>query len=93
MTALYILASTVRIFLGVVYFALFVRAILSWFIMDNGNVIMTVLGVLTEPFVAPIRFLLSHFRFVQESPLDISYLVAFLVLIVLQNVLPVPAMP
>ena len=93
MTALYILASTVRIFLGVVYFAMLVRAILSWFIMDNGNVIMTVLGVLTEPFVAPIRFLLSHFRFVQESPLDISYLVAILVLIVLQYVLPVPAMP
>ena len=93
MAVLYIIASTVRVFLGVVCIAMFLRAILSWFFMDNGNLIMSLLGIVTEPFVAPVRYLLSHFRFVQESPIDISYMVAILVLIVLQNVLPVPAMP
>ena len=90
MVILYILAQTIRLFLSLVYFAMFIRAILSWFIAEDGNVVMAILMFITEPFIVPVRFLLSRFRFVNECPIDISYMVAFGLIILLQAFLPVP---
>lgn len=78
--------------LGLVETAMLVRAVLSWFIMEEGNVFMTVLVFVTEPFITPLRFLLSRFRFVNECPIDIPYMATFFVLSFLQLFLPVPTL-
>ena len=92
MAILYIFAQTINLFLSLVYFAMFLRAILSWFMPEDGNAFMGMLVFITEIFVAPVRFFLSRFRFVNECPLDISYMAAFLLLMVLQMALPVPTL-
>lgn len=87
-TALYLLASTIRILLQVLYFSMFLRAILSWFVMDD-NPVVAVLTVLTEPIIVPVRLFLQRFRFVRECPIDLSFLAAFLLLSAVQSALPV----
>ena len=92
MVVLYILAQTVNLFLGLVYFAMAARAILSWFIPEDGSVFMGILVFITEIFISPVRFLLSRFRFVSECPIDISYMAAFFLLMIIRMALPIPTL-
>ena len=93
MLLLYLFACTVRVALSAVHIAMFARAIVSLFVMGEENRLTVFLSMITEPFIVPIRFLLSRFRFVQESPIDISFTVAFVVIVLLQFILPVPTLP
>ena len=92
MVALYILARTGQILLGLIYSAMFLRAILSWFIHDEESVVMGLLAFVTEPVVAPVRGFLMRFRFIRECPIDLSFMVAFMLIFFLQQILPVPTL-
>ena len=83
-----IVSRTVLALLSLVEMAMFIRAILSFFSPEEG-VVAHFLALITEPFIAPIRFVLMRFRFVQESPIDLSFFAAFLLISLLQMVLPV----
>lgn len=93
MEALYIFAQTVRLFLSVTYFAMFARAILSWFDTGEGGVISALsafTAMLTEPLILPVRMILSRFSFVERCPFDLSFMATFFLLVIVQAVLPVP---
>jgi len=62
-----------------------VRAILSWFPNLNGGKFSYFLYQLTEPLIIPVRKLISKTS-IGNSMIDISFLVAFLILFVVQNV-------
>ena len=56
-----------------------VRAVLSWVIQPgNENRFVMVLVAMTEFVVAPVRSFLDRFEFAHRVPLDISFLVAFI---------------
>ena len=63
-------------------FALVGRAILSWFDPYARWPISRVLTDITEPFVAPIRQVVPR-----VGMIDLSFLVAFILLMVLRNLL------
>ncbi len=86
---LYVIARTAQLLLGLVELAMFLRAILSWFIADEDNRFMIFLFAVTEPFILPIRVICSRFRALNESPIDISFFIAFLVISLLNSLLPV----
>lgn len=90
MAFLYVIAMAVRIFLGVLSLALLLRAVLSFFIFDEESLLLSLLGMITEPFIAPVRALLSRFSFVAECPLDISFFVVALGVSLLEMLLPIP---
>ncbi len=92
MIILYLLAITVRTFLSLLSLCMFLRAILSWFIMGDGSPIMAALHLVTEPFIAPVRVLLSRSRLFSEIPIDISFLIVFLFISILESVLPIPVL-
>ncbi len=72
-------------FLSVIETAIMLRWILSWFI-DPYSRIIQLLAAVTEPFVAPIRALLS--RFMGDMPMiDFSPMLAMLLIGVLKQVL------
>lgn len=87
MQVLYVFAMTVGLLLRVLYFAMFLYAILSWFIADD-HPIMGILAVVTAPVVVPVRALLSRIPALERLPIDISFLVAFLLLVLVMNALP-----
>ena len=62
-----------------------VRAILSWFPNFNGGKFSYFLYELTEPLINPVRKLLSKTS-IGNSMIDISFLVTFLVLFLIQDV-------
>ena len=70
-----------------VYELLFIaRAILSWFPMMSMGGISDFLYTMTEPIVAPIRNVLWKIPFLQGLPIDLSFLVVFLLIEVLYNI-------
>ncbi|MBP3437681.1 MAG: YggT family protein [Clostridia bacterium] len=93
MYLLYLIAKIVHILLTLVLDAMFFRAILSWFDRGEGGFISTLHGFLalvTEPFILPVRWLLSRFPSIETLPVDISFFVTFLLLSLLSVILPVP---
>ena len=55
-----IIGKGVYYFLTVIFYAILIRSLLSWFV-DPFSRVMSFLSVMVEPFVAPVRNLLSRF--------------------------------
>ena len=81
----------------VIYFALyliklisicmFIRAILSWFNVNANNPIIKFLYVVTEPAIVPLRKLFQKMNWFQNTPLDISFAMTYLVIFVLELII------
>ena len=88
MEFLYLIAKVIDILLGVIYFAMFLRVILSIFVgPENRLHLLCVL--ITEPFVVPFRLLLAKLKIAQDIPIDISFMVAYLALFLVRLLLPI----
>lgn len=85
---LYVIARTVQLLLGFLELAMFLRAILSWFITDDENRLMVFLYAVTEPIILPIRVLCSKIQALDESPLDVPFFITMLLLTLLNGLLP-----
>ncbi|MBQ1258183.1 MAG: YggT family protein [Clostridia bacterium] len=79
-----VIGTGILYFLSVIETVILLRAILSWFI-DPYSRIMQILYAVTEPFIAPIRAVLS--RFMGDMPMmDFSPLIAMLLISALKQV-------
>jgi len=74
------------ILLRVYSFVIFGRIILSWFVQPN-NSIMQFLIFLTEPILAPIRKMLEPLMRRSSIPLDLSPIIAYLLISVIITIL------
>lgn len=77
--ALVLLQNTVHAILFIVQLAMLLRAILSWFIMDS-NRFTDLLFTITEPFIYPVKKLFERMNWFQNSPIDISFMVSYLII-------------
>ena len=71
-----VIKSVVLVFLTVIQFAMLIRAVLSWFVMGGGKFI-NFLYAITEPFILPVRSLFEKMNWLQNSPIDFSFLVTY----------------
>ena len=81
------LKYTVITLLYAMQFLMFGRAIFSWFSPDEDNKIAQFLFFVTEPFVYPVRKLLQRFNFFNSMPIDMSFMVVMIILIICTSVL------
>lgn len=81
----------VHIMLTVMQFMMFGRAIMSWFAQDDENKIARFLFVVTEPVVAPVRAFISKIEYFNRFPVDISFIVTILMLMIVRMILPHPS--
>lgn len=88
-SVLYILARVAQIALGFAEVAMLLRAILSWFIMDDENPFMGFLYAVTEPFCLPARAVCDKFEVFDEIPIDAPFFITMLALSLLNTFLPV----
>lgn len=88
-TIFYILAKCVQVVLDVVSLAMMVRAIMPIFadVEESGFYALTV--AVTEPFVAPVRFIFAKLNIGQDMPIDIGFFATYLILWVLGMFLPI----
>ena len=84
-----LVVGTASALLGVVQLCMLVRAILSWFPVSESNPILTFTHMVTEPVIRPIRALFERMNWFQNMPIDISFLVAYLLLTLLEGLLGV----
>ncbi|MEE1116509.1 MAG: YggT family protein [Clostridia bacterium] len=76
---IYVVMQTVIVFLEVLQFAMLIRAIISWLPIGEGK-FADFLYAFTEPVIIPIRMLFDKMGWFQNSPLDISFMVTYLLL-------------
>lgn len=79
----YVVASLLRI----LQFLFFARAIMSWFMQGSGSQIYEFLSLVTEPIIQPFRSLLSRVEALRSCPFDLAFMLAFFVLIALEQML------
>ena len=85
-TALTVVADVVVLLLSAIQLAMLVRAILSWFPIDSNRFIDFLYGI-TEPFIVPIRALFQRLNWFQSLPIDVSFMVAYLLLSIISMLL------
>lgn len=88
-TIFYILAKTVQLVLDLVSFAMVIRMLLPIFFDAEGNKLYIIACVISEPFIAPVRYVMVKLNIGQGSPFDWSFFVTYIILWVLSAILPV----
>ncbi|MCL2813053.1 MAG: YggT family protein [Oscillospiraceae bacterium] len=82
-----VVANSVVALLYALQFLMFGRAVMSWFSPDEDNKLAQFLFAATEPLVYPIRQLLNKSDFFSNMPIDMSFVVAMVVLMVCTTLL------
>lgn len=77
-----VVRGTVCLLLSAIQLAMMVRAILSWFPIEP-NKLTHFLDVVTEPVIYPIRKLFEKMNWFQNIPIDMSFMVTFMILSIL----------
>jgi YggT family protein len=77
-----ILHIVVSYLIGAIILAMLIRAIASWFRIDERYAIIRFLARLTDPFIVPLRRIVKPI-----GVIDLSYLIAWFMLITLQYLL------
>ena len=73
--------------LDVVLTMMFLRVILSWFMLGEENRIMFFLYSMTEPIVLPVRILLDKLGWFRSIPIDMSFFFTYILLSIIRTVL------
>lgn len=76
----YIFAGLVSALLSILELAMMLRAILSWIPPVSESAFYGFVCMVTEPIVAPIRALFDRLGWFANSPIDVSFLVAYFLL-------------
>lgn len=87
---LYILAKTVALILSAISFAMLLRVVIPLFVQEpESNRFYVFVFVLTELFLTPVRFILDKLGIGKNSPFDMSFIIGYLLLIIIESALPV----
>lgn len=81
----WILYRAVRIIFGVLELAILVRAFISWLPVPRGHRLVRLLYQITEPVLAPIRSLIQRSSFGHNMILDISPIIALILLAIVRT--------
>ncbi|MCR5262249.1 MAG: YggT family protein [Clostridiales bacterium] len=88
MTAIiHIFEQTVYILLWAMEILMFLRALSSWIIADDDSPFVEFLYSVTEPMIFPVRKLLDGFGALKDLPIDLSFIVTFILLSVVRMLL------
>lgn len=74
--------------LVVLQILMFARAIMSWIMADEDNAFIKFVNTVTDPIIIPVRMVLEKIEFIRNMPIDISFFVAYILLVIIQNILP-----
>lgn len=86
---IYIVVTVAYVLIIAEQLCMFLRAILSWFIQDEDNVLMNFLYYITEPVITPVRMILYRlFPTLEEFPVDIAFSVTLILLLLIELLLP-----
>lgn len=62
-------ARVVQVLFQLLYWAILIRVLLSWFVQDHSHPLVRILDDITEPILAPIRRALPRGGMIDFSPI------------------------
>ncbi len=83
-----IAAKLIALTLSIVSFSMTARVILALLGIDEGK-FYAFLFFITEPFIIPVRFFLVKFNLLQNSPIDWSFTISYMLIYLVQMTLPI----
>jgi uncharacterized protein YggT (Ycf19 family) len=83
-TFAFVFKKTVTLFLDAACIAMLARAVLSWFLREEDGGIMYFLVAVTEPLIYPVRALCSRFGWFENMPVDLPFMISFVLLSTLE---------
>ena len=83
-----ILAKIIAVVLDVTFFAMMARALLPLFLDVENSKFFLFITLITEPFIIPVRALLIRFNWLQNSPIDWSFTITYIILMFVRLMLP-----
>lgn len=83
----YLTATTTNLLLSVVQTAILVHVIMSWFDPEGSSLISRFTYYIAEPFVIPVRAVLKPLQEHYGSPLDFSYVITSMILVIIETLL------
>jgi YggT family protein len=72
------LITFLGLLLNILWFAILIRVILSWFPVDPSNPIVRIIFEITEPVLAPFRRVIPRIGMFDLSPLAAFLVISFL---------------
>ena len=88
MALVYVIVRVAYLAISILQLLMMIRAIMSWLPFDDSNALYRFVICTTEPIIIPIRNLLDRIGFFANLPIDISFLVAYLLLTFVMYLLP-----
>lgn len=70
--------AILQLFLNLLVFAIFARAIISWFPVDPRGPIVQALDAITEPILMPLRRVIPRVGMIDLTPMIAIFLLAFI---------------
>ncbi len=86
---LYIFAKTVQIIISLVSFSMMIRMLLPIFTDVEENRFYLLSCYISEPFILPVRYVMVKFNIGQDSPIDWAFFTTYLLLGMLEIMLPI----
>lgn len=85
----FVFGTTLTLLFNLLMSLFLIRAILSWIFPIPTNKFLVFIYTVTDVIIWPVRRVLMRFRFVRECPIDLSFTVTVLLLVVLRAFLGV----
>ena len=83
----YVFTSLVCYFLQALQFCMLIRAVLSWFPLDDDNKFLIFIESITEPVIFPVRAVFDRIPFFANFPLDLYFHVSYIQLSIVSGIL------
>ncbi len=84
----FFLVKAVTFLLSALEILMLIRAILSWIPVDEDSALERFVYAVTEPVILPVRSLLERSERIASLPIDLSFLITYFLLIIVQFLLP-----
>lgn len=85
--AWYIVVSLMNLVIDALLTVMLISAVMSWIAPHTDHPVMRFINGITDRLVYPVRTLLWRFEFVRSFPLDISFYVTSVILILLRTLI------
>ncbi len=77
------LVGLVEVLLTIIWFAIFARAIISWFPIDQNGPVVRALDAITEPVLEPLRRVVPRVGMIDITPM-VAILLIFAIIYLLR---------
>jgi len=83
----YVITATLSLLLSAIQLLMLIRAILSWFPMEEDSNLIRFIYMATEPVILPVRSLLDRFGLFEGMPIDMSFFITFMLISIIRMLL------